>query len=61
MKPDIYRILAMAVRDGAAIGYHRAHKHNENPDKERVIDAIEEATMAQICQWFKFEDPEGLL
>lgn len=61
MKPDIYRILAMAVRDGAAIGYHRAHKHNKNPDEERVIDAIEEATMAQICQWFKFEDPEGLL
>lgn len=61
MKPDIYRILAMAVRDGASIGYYRAHKHNENPDEERVIDAIEEATMAQICQWFKFEDPEGLL
>ena len=71
MKPDTYRVLAMAVRDGAAIGYRRAHKHNENPDEDRVIDAIEnpdedrvidaieDAIMGQICEWFKFEDSEA--
>lgn len=56
MKPDTYRILSMAVRDGAAIGYRRAHKHNDDPDEDRVIDAIENAIMMQICEWFKFED-----
>ena len=59
MKPDTYRVLAMAVRDGAAIGYRRAHKYNEKPDEDRVIDAIENAIMGQICEWFKFEDPES--
>lgn len=58
MKPDLYRILSMAVRDGAAIGYRRAHKHDDDPDEDRVIDAIENAIMVQICEWFKFEDPE---
>lgn len=56
MKPDTYRILQMAVRDGAAIGYRRAFKHNDDPDDEQVIDAIEQAVMAQVCEWFKFND-----
>ena len=56
MKPDTYRILEMAVRDGAAIGYRRAFKHDDEPSEERIIDAIEQAVMAQICEWFRFED-----
>jgi hypothetical protein len=60
MKPDTYRILEMAVRDGIAIGYRRAHKHNDNPDQEQLIDAIEQAVMGQICQWFKFEDIQDI-
>ena len=56
MKPDTYRVLQMAVRDGAAIGYHRAFKHDDEPSEERIIDAIEQAVMAQICEWFRFED-----
>jgi hypothetical protein len=46
----------MAVRDGAAIGYRRAFKHNDDPDDEQVIDAIEQAVMAQVCEWFRFEE-----
>ena len=56
MKLDTYRILEMAVRDGAAIGYRRAFKHDDEPSEERIIDAIEQAVMAQICEWFRFED-----
>jgi hypothetical protein len=58
MKPDLYRILSMAVRDGAAIGYRRAYKHDDSPDEDRIIDAIENAVMMQICEWFRFEERE---
>jgi hypothetical protein len=58
MKPDTYRILQMAVRDGAAIGYRRAFKHNDDPDEDFIIQKIEDAVMAQVCEWFKFEDIE---
>lgn len=56
MKPDKYRVLEMAVRDGVAIGYRRAFKHDDSPSDERVIDTIEQAIMTQICEWFKFKD-----
>jgi hypothetical protein len=51
MKPDLYKIIEMAVSNGVAIGYRRAHKHNDNPNEDQIIDAIENAVMGQICGW----------
>lgn len=57
MTPDIFKILQMAVEDGVAIGVRRAHKYNV-PDEERLIEAVREEVLNQICEWFKFNDIE---
>jgi hypothetical protein len=58
MKPDLYKIIEMAVNSGVVIGYNKAHKHNDDPDEDQIIDAIENAVMMQICEWFRFEERE---
>ena len=40
MKPKTYPILVEAVENGVKYGYHRAHKHNDNPDQDQITDAI---------------------
>jgi hypothetical protein len=59
MKPDSYRLIQQCVENGVAAGLHRAYKHNESPSAEQVQDAIYNAVMHEICEWFKFEDIYG--
>lgn len=56
MKPKIRVILEMAIENGVRRGYSRAHKHVENPTEGAIIEHIEDAVMAQIYEYFSFED-----
>ena len=61
MKPKIYTILAQAVEDGVKRGYRRAFKYVEAPNEESIIEAVDDAVMASILEYFTFdnEDFEG--
>ena len=58
MKPKIRVILELAIEEGVRRGYHRAHKHVENPSEGAVIERIEDAVMSQIYEYFTFDDEE---
>ena len=56
MKVKTLVILEQAIEEGVRRGYRRAHKHIENPTEESICDDIEECVMAQIYEYFTFED-----
>jgi hypothetical protein len=55
MKPDTYRLLERCVEDGLSRGYHRAHKHTDAPSQEQLTDAMLQAIMHEVCEWFVFD------
>ena len=55
MKANLYKLIERCVEDGVAYGYTRAHKHTENPSEDMVKDAMIDAVMLEICEWFEFE------
>ena len=57
MTPDTYKVICMAVEDGVAIGVRRAHKYEE-PSQDALIETISQEVINQICEWFKFQDPQ---
>ena len=58
MKPKIYHILNIAIEEGVRQGWHRAHKHVENPTEGAIIEAIEDAVMSAIHEYFTFDESE---
>ena len=56
MKVKTLVILEQAIEEGVRRGYRRAHKHIENPTEESICDHIGECVMAQIYEYFTFED-----
>jgi hypothetical protein len=58
MKPDTYKVLQMAVDDGVAIGVRRAFKYTDAPSEDAMIEEIRREVMNQVCEWFKFEEPQ---
>jgi hypothetical protein len=56
VKPNEYLILSECVEDGINLGYTRAHKHTDTPTEQQIKEAIEQAVMTEICQYFLFED-----
>ena len=56
MKANEYLILSECVEDGINLGYTRAHKHTDTPTEQQIKEAIEQAVMTEICQYFIFED-----
>ena len=55
MKPDTYKLIEMCVESGVARGIRRAYKHNDKPTAEQIEDAVMQALMHEICEWFKFD------
>ena len=51
---DAYRVMEEAVERGISIGWRRAHKHVESPDEVSIKDAVEQAVMNELCEYFKF-------
>ena len=56
MKPKFHVLLDMAIEQGVRRGWRQAHKHVENPTEGAIIEHIEDAVMAQIYEYFSFED-----
>jgi hypothetical protein len=56
MKTKFRVILEMAIEEGVRRGYHRAHKHVENPTEDAIIEQIEDCVMSAITDYFTFED-----
>jgi len=56
MKAKEYNLIAQCVEDGVMLGWNRAHKHTEEPDPNTIRDAIEQAILNEICEWFDFEE-----
>lgn len=56
MKAKEYNLIAQCVENGVMLGWNRAHKHNDEPDPQQIRDAIEQAVLNEICEWFDFEE-----
>ena len=57
MKAKEYQVLDMAVESGVRGGWHRAHKHTDKPTPEAIQEAIVQAVLNDICEWFEFDTP----
>jgi len=58
MKPKMYHILSLAVEQGVRDGWHRAHKHTDNPHEDAVKEHIEDAVMSALHDYFVFDEDE---
>jgi hypothetical protein len=56
MKAKEYNLITQCVETGVMLGWNRAHKHDATPDPEAIRDAIEQAVLNEICEWFDFEE-----
>ena len=54
MKPKFDVILQQALMEGISRGYTRAHKHDDDPTDETVIDRIYEEVMNSLYEYFDF-------
>jgi len=54
-KIDTYKILSELVENGVRFGYNKAHKHNDNPDFDYILENIHREIMNNICETFKFD------
>ena len=59
MKPKTYPILQLCIENGLAIGWTRAHKHNESPTDDVICAAQLEAIMCEVCELFDMEEANG--
>lgn len=59
MKPKEYLVLQMCIENGLAFGLNRAYKHTDEPTKDQILDAIEQALMEEIHQWFEFPEVDS--
>jgi hypothetical protein len=53
-----YEVMALAVKNGVSYGWHQAHKYTVEPAVEAIFESIERAVMAEVCDWFVFEEVE---
>lgn len=58
MKPKTYELLARCIEDGVSRGYKRAFKYIDAPTPDHVENAVYEAVMSEISEWFDFEVTE---
>ena len=56
MKAKEYNLIAQCVETGVMIGWNRARKYADDPDPETIRNAIEQAVLNEICEWFDFEE-----
>ena len=56
MKAKEYNLIAQCVETGVMLGWNRAHKHTDTPDPDTIRNAIEQAVLNEICEWFDFEE-----
>lgn len=55
MKPKFKVILEDAIEEGIRMGYHRAHKHNESPSEDHILEIIETTIWGKLYEYFDFD------
>lgn len=54
MKPKLIPLLEQCIENGIRRGYHQVHKHDPSPSQEAIFEAIEDAIMGELYDWFDF-------
>lgn len=55
MRPNTRKILEECIENGVVLGYSRAHKHTDHPEKYDIQQNIEDAIWLEIDERFDFE------
>ena len=58
MKPKFVQLLEICVIDGVTMGHTRAYKHNDSPSKAEINEAIVNAVLLEIHEWFDFDEEQ---
>ena len=55
MKPKMLPVLEMCIENGLTYGYSRAFKHTDDPTEDQITQAIKDAIMHELYEWFDME------
>ncbi len=58
LKVDVYKVLRDCVERGVSFGHNRAYKHSDQPGEATIKQAIQDAVMEEISEFFKFDETE---
>ncbi len=56
MTPKFMQLLETCIMDGVVWGHTRAYKHNDQPSKAEINEAIVNAVILEIHEWFDFDE-----
>ena len=56
MRAREYALLTECVETGVALGWARAHKRHDNPTPGQIQEAVCNAVMLEIGNWFIFAE-----
>jgi hypothetical protein len=56
MKPKFVQLLETCIIDGVTMGHARAYKHNDSPNEAEINEAIVNAVLLEIHEWFDFDE-----
>ena len=56
MKPKFMPLLGKCILDGVILGHDQAYKHNPTPERHEINEAIVNAVMDEINDWFDFDE-----
>lgn len=59
MQADEYRVMEQAIEEGVNFGFARAYKYHDAPSEDHMKEAVKDAVMASICDWFNFPPKTG--
>lgn len=52
----LYDLVSRAVSEGVSMGWHRAHKHDHQPDSGYAVGEIEREVMNALCEVIEFSE-----
>jgi len=55
MRPKIRQILEECIENGVVVGYSKAHKHTDYPERYTIQQSIEDAIWFEIDERFDFD------
>jgi len=56
MKPRWHEIVVRALENGAQSGWYRAHKHDDSPGEETILDEIVRAQLDALDEFIEFDE-----
>ena len=56
IKVDLYRVMEDAIEEGLKFGYNRAHKYNDKPGRELLVEHMLHEVMSALGNVLQFDD-----